>query len=194
MMKLDAMVQEQINCNDQLGCSVTRGATGRTTNFETPEHDCQEALVKQWVMSENKDTFLSHPAAEKFQSMISEIPVLNGSIIKCYRGCYRRSDMYPRPLPLHFGPPPLEHTKDGRYNYSRKPVLYLCSTAYGVAYEIKDDCKPINDLFYQEYILDTSSLRLADFANPNLDNFIRIVFDYAENGLRSGNIDKNDPD
>jgi len=184
--------QEQVGFSDQVGCSVTRGATGRTTNFETSEHQLQEACVIQWAKAENKDAFLSHPAAAKFRSIISETPVINGTTLLCYRGCYRRSDMLPRPLPHHFGPPPPERTEAGRYNNTGEPVLYLCTAAYGVAYEKQEDSKPIKDLFCQEYILDISSLRLADFAHPNLDNFIQIVFEYAEYGMRGGNIDKSD--
>lgn len=191
-MKGDIIEQEQIGFSAQIGCSLKRGATGRTTNFETPENHDQETLAKQWAESKNKDEFLSHPAAEKFRSMIREIPLINSTTLVCYRGCYRRSDMLPRPLPHHFGPPPPELTEAGRYNYAGEPVLYLCTTAYGVAYEKHEDCKSIKDLFCQEYILDISRLNLADFSHPSLDNFIQIVFDYAENGLRGGNVDRGD--
>lgn len=186
------IVQEQAGLSDQVGCSLTRGATGRTTNYESPEHHLQEELVKKWAGAENKEALLSHPTANKFGSMISETPVINGTTLVCYRGSYRRPDMFPRPLQHHFGPPPLELTEAGRYNIAGEPVLYLCTTNYGVAYEKQEDSNPIRDLFCQEYILDLSVLRLADFADPKLDNFIQIVFDYAENGIRGGNIDKSE--
>jgi hypothetical protein len=192
MLKDDMIIQEQAGFSDQVGCSLTRGATGRTTNYESPEHHLQEAFVKKWVEAENKEALLSHPTADKFRLMISKALVINGTTLVCYRGSYRRPDMFPRPLPHHFGPPPPELTEAGRYNIDRKPVLYLCTTDYGVVYEKQEDNNPIKNLFCQEYILDLSVLRLADFADPNLDNFIRIVFDYAEYGLRGGNIDKSD--
>ncbi|OEU66926.1 MAG: hypothetical protein BA863_07960 [Desulfovibrio sp. S3730MH75] len=192
MWKNDMIIQEQAGCSVQLGCSLTRGSTGRTTNFETPEDHLQEALVEQWAKAKNRDAFLSHPNAAKFRSMISETHVINGTTLVCYRGCYRRPDMLPRPLPNHFGPPPPELTEAGRYNIAGEPVLYLCTTDYGIVYEKQEDNNPIKNLFCQEYILDLSVLRLADFADSNLDNFIRIVFDYTEYGLRGGNIDKSD--
>jgi|GEM_PF-1771958 len=186
------IIQEQTKLSDQIGCSLTRAATGRTTNSEIPEDHLQEALVKQWAKAENRDAFLSHSNAAKFRSMISEAPLIDGTTLVCYRGCYRRPDMLPRPLPNHFGPPPPELTEAGRYNIAGKPVLYLCSTDYGVVYEKREDNNPIKNLFCQEYMLNLSVLRLADFSDPNLDNFIRIVFDYTEYGLRGGNIDKSD--
>ncbi|MBW2741441.1 MAG: RES family NAD+ phosphorylase [Deltaproteobacteria bacterium] len=192
MRKDDTIIQEQVGLSDQLGCSLTRGATGRTTNYESPEHNRQEALVKQWAEAENREAFLMHPTAEKFGSIISEAPVINGTTLVCYRGCYRRPDMLPHPLPHHFGPPPPEHTDAGRYNIAGKPVLYLCTTKYGAAYEKQEDSNPIKDLFCQEYLLDLAVLRLADFADPSLDNFIQIVFDYAEYGIRDGKINKDE--
>jgi hypothetical protein len=188
----DATVQEQVNCSVQVGCSVNRAATGRTINYETPEHNLQEELVKQWVNAENRDALLSHPVAIKFRSFVSETPVVDGNALLCYRGCYKRSDMHPCPLPIHFGPPPPAATDSGRYNNTVGTVLYLCTSSYGVAYEKQEDKKPIKDLFCQEYILDLSILRLADFSHHSLDNFIQIVFDYAEYGMRRGGIDKDD--
>lgn len=191
MKKDDTKIQEQVGLSVQLGCSLTRGATGRTTNYESPEHHRQEALVKQWAEAENRDAFLMHPTAEKFGSLISEKPVINGTTLVCYRGCSIRPDMLPYPLPHHFGPPPPEHTYAGRYNIVGKPVLYLCTTKYGVAYEKQEDSNPIKDLFCQEYLLNLSVLRLADFADPALNNFVQIVFDYAEYGIRGGKITKD---
>jgi hypothetical protein len=192
MRKDDTIIQEQVGLSDQLGCSLTRGATGRTTNYESPEHHRQEALIKQWAEAENRKAFLMHPTAKKFGSIISEAPVINGTTLVCYRGCYRRPDMLPHPLPHHFGPPPPEHTDAGRYNIAGKPVLYLCTTKYGAAYEKQEDSNSIKDLFCQEYLLHLAVLRLADFADPILDNFIQIVFDYAEYGIRDGKINKDE--
>ena len=186
------IVQERTGLSDQVGCSLTRGATGRTTNYECTEHHLQETLVKKWAEAENKEVLLSHPTADKFGSMITETPVINGTTLVCYRGSYRRPDMLPRPLPHHFGPPPPELTETGRYNIAGEPVLYLCTKNYGVAYEKREDSNPIRDLFCQEYMLDLSVLRLADFADRKLDNFIQIVFDYAESGMGDGNIDKSE--
>jgi len=192
MRRDDTIIQEPVGLFDQPGCSLTRGATGRTTNYESPEHHRQEVLVKRWAEAENREAFLMHPTAKKFGFIISEIPVINDATLVCYRGCYRRPDMLPHPLPHHFGPPPPEHTYAGRYNIAGKPVLYLCTTKYGVAYEKQEDSNPIKDLFCQEYLLDLAVLRIADFADPNLDNFIQIVFDYTEYGIRDNKINKDE--
>jgi hypothetical protein len=185
-------VQEKVHATDQFGCSIIRGTTGRKTDYHTEEHAEQERLVKSWAACKNQEESFAHESANVFRSLMESLPIFCDSKIKCYRGCHMRPEMIPRPLPHHFGPPPPEYTKAGRYNCENDPVLYLCTTLSGVALEIQDDSKERSALYCQEYLLNGTSLRLANFADKNLNNFIRVVFDYAENGLRFGAIDYDD--
>jgi hypothetical protein len=177
---------------DEATCSVIRGATGRKTDFLNNAHYEQEKSVKEWVACENEKGFLTHPAANKFRDLISAVQAVGQKEITCYRGRYKSSNMVPRPMPSHFGPPPKEKAEENRYNVAGKPVLYLASTREGVAYELRKDQQPIIDLLCQEYVVKIENIRLSDFSEPSLDNFIHITFDYAEHGMRSGRINKED--
>ncbi len=100
--------------------------------------------------------------------------------------------MIPKPKPHHFAPPKPAETKENRYNVEGRPVLYLSCTQQGVAYELRRDQQPINGLYCQEYVVELDSIRIADFSEPKLDNFIHMVFDRAEHGRQIEGVNRED--
>lgn len=76
------------------------------------------------------------------------------------------------------GPPPAQKTPDGRYNQRACPVLYLSDSEQGVIREVGRNWD--GPITIQEYELDSSELRIADFASDDLHNFLSCVFDVAE--------------
>ena len=156
---------------DEATSSVIRGATGRRIDCSNDEHVAQNIYIKKWVACENEKEFLAHPAANIFRYLISTVQVVNQKQITCYRGRYKSSDMVPNPMSSHFGPPPKEETAGNRYNVAGKPVLYLSCTQQAVAYELRKDQQPINDLLCQEYIVKLENIRILDFSDRSLDEF-----------------------
>jgi RES domain-containing protein len=184
-------ITAQIALGVEVGCELIRGATGRATSYVTKEQQQQELLIKEWAQCTDADAILSHPGIALFEQLIDAASIFSTPIV-AYRGRYRSADMTPHPMPRHFGPPPAELTKAGRYNTAGNPVLYLATSRHGVAFELRREDEPTVGLYCQEYVVDTTDLRVADFSDPRLDNFVHIAFEYAEYGLRDGGIDTRD--
>jgi hypothetical protein len=172
------------------GHALTCGDTGRLIEGGTPEQQKQEGLILDWLKYISNEECLAHLAASKFCSLIHNNPIIKDRCLVLSRGRNIATEMAPTVKPKGFGPP--EETKPGRYSIASNPVLYLSTSEQGVFYELKSYQKPGQTLFCQKYNLPTNELKIADFSPNNIDNFIQLVFYYAERGLRNGTIDKGD--
>lgn len=167
---------------DELVSSVTRGATGRTTNFLSNAQYAEERSVLRWLESPDKG---SHYAADIFQNLIKNAEVLEEPTLMAYRGKFIDS-LDPCPMSDSFGPT----LRAGRYNSEKVPTLYLSASRQGVAAEL-DHLKATDKILYcQDYAVPTAELRIANFASPNVSNFVQIAFDSAEHASHPGATDK----
>ncbi len=73
------------------------------------------------------------------------------------------------------GPPGAGQATPERYNRKGMPVLYLSTSEEGVRLE-----KPGVRLCLQQFSIDTSQLRIADFASAQASNLLHAAFDLAE--------------
>jgi hypothetical protein len=172
------------------GCNVrvTHGDTGRSYDFSGAEAE----QVVSWTKCESTQDLLGHPSAKRFRQLIRSNPLVTAEELVAFRGRFRDDQMYPNVQSSHFGPPPPEKTKPGRYNVSGKPVVYLSSSEEGVFCELKRRGEPVKYLFCQRFRIPTKRLKIADFSPNRTENFVSLVFSYAERGTRSGQIDRSD--
>ena len=188
----EVLAQCKVGIHATAGHALTRGATGRRTEYMIPEQQRQGDLVHDWVKCKSTHKLLKHPSARLFRELILNNPVVEDEVLMLFRGCSYDEEMGPTVKPTHFGPPPSGKTKAGRYNVAGEPVLYLSSSEKGVLWEINPTEESAGNLFCQRFCLPTHGLKIADFSLDSIDNFVHIVFDYAENGTRTGQIDKSD--
>lgn len=149
------------------------GHTGRRT--PAGPHD---SLVEDWSNT-SPDRLLSHAGAERFRmELLNVVPRVAGDLI-CERG---RADGDPTIKGwMQMGPP--EKQPPGRYNVLGDSVLYLSDSIAGVFAE-KEGAR----IFCQKYLVPISKLRAGDFSSPDLSDFVKAVFEKAENEGRN-----NDP-
>jgi RES domain-containing protein len=79
------------------------------------------------------------------------------------------------------GPPPLGRGPAGRYNRAGTSVLYLSTSEEGVRLEL-----PNRRLCLQQYEIDLSRLRIADFRSTQTPDVLRAAFDLAESACVPG--------
>lgn len=174
---------DSVDCTDEFVSSVTRGATGRTTNFLSNAQYAEERSVLGWLESPDMG---SHYAVDIFQNLIKNAEVLEEpTLLMAYRGKFiDYLDSYP--MSDSFGPT----LRAGRYNLEKVPTLYLSASRQGVAAEL-DHLKATDKILYcQDYAVPTTELRIANFASPNVSNFVQIAFDYAVHASHPGATDK----
>ena len=85
-----------VNFSDDVGCTMTRGATGRATNFITDADAEKERLIKDWVQFGD----VAHPGAIIFTELIAGA-TLTYTDITLFRGRFKSDDMEPHPMPWH---------------------------------------------------------------------------------------------
>lgn len=173
---------DSVDGTDEFVSSVTRGATGRTTNFLSNEQYAEERSVLDWLESPDMG---SHYAVDIFQNLIKNAEVLEEPTLMAYRGKFI-DYLDPYPMSDSFGPT----LRAGRYNLEKVPTLYLSASRQGVAAEL-DHLKATDKILYcQDYAVPTAELRIANFASPSVSNFVQIAFDYAEHANKHGATDK----
>jgi RES domain-containing protein len=156
---------------------VTRSHTGRAIPVGA-DYD----LAKEWADVGDRRTLLSHGAAGRFGEELKSAPAAAGNDLICFRG---RLDDSTITSWQNMGPPPSSN-KGGRYNPPGVVALYLCDSPDGVLRELAP--QPGLKVFLQEYRLSPTSLRLADFSSVHLTDFVKAVFDMAENSCVVGRV------
>lgn len=165
-----------VKITDEIGCTITRGATGRFVSFLTPEEKRIDALAAAWFALSNEREFRAHDAAHQFAEAAGNAPLATGRI-NFYRGRLFTTDSVTDPF--EFGPPPKAIAGHGRYNPAGKSALYLASTVAGVAAELERHRHDGMYLFCQSLSVDLQSLKVADLAADSMPIF-QICFDYSE--------------
>ncbi|MDP1978711.1 RES family NAD+ phosphorylase [Undibacterium sp.] len=183
-------ISEKSGCTDKLESSVTRGSTGRTTNFLSKEHHAEEREVLEWLESPDLGSLLVHSAVATFENLIRSTEVIAEPTFTAYRGRHFSNHQHPSPTFDEFGPPPADKAPAGRYNPQGSPVLYLATTRKGVAAEFANDETADRVLYCLDYVVITAGLKIANFACAGLSNFVQIAFDYAEHADESIATDK----
>ena len=79
------------------------------------------------------------------------------------------------------GPPPVGRAPAGRYNRAGTAVLYLSTSEDSVRLEVRS-----GRLCLQQYNIDSSRLRIADFASAQASNLLHAAFDLAESACVPG--------
>lgn len=79
------------------------------------------------------------------------------------------------------GPPPVSRAPAGRYNLAGTSVLYLSTSEEGVRLEV-----PGPRLCIQQYNIDVTPLRVADFTSEEATNLLHAAFDLAEKACVPG--------
>ena len=161
-----------------IGLVVNRGHTGRSTPVGVDYR-----LVEEWSKAGSREQLMSHQAANRFRTELNSVATVGGGSVECVRG---RLDDGTIASWRDMGPPPPSCAVGGRYAPSGAVVLYLCDSAPAVFRELS----PADNgrVFLQEYVLRTDSLRLADFTPARLDEFVKAVFDVAENSSLEGRV------
>jgi hypothetical protein len=160
-----------------VGLVVNRGHTGRSTPVGLDYRQAEE-----WSkVALELDALPSHPAAERFRAKLRSVSQYVGSTT-FVRG--RRDDGSINGW-RDMGPPPRGAAQGSRYAAPGIIVLYLCDSTEGVIKELPVPAG--RGLFFQDYELATS-IRLADFTDPQLSEFLKAVFDMAENSMVDGRV------
>jgi RES domain len=155
-----------------VGLVVTRGHTGRSSSVGSDYRDAEA-----WSSTE-PEAIRAHPAAERFRAELQTISAYLGPMA-FVRG--RPSITSWRDM----GPPPESVAQAGRYVPEGTTVLYLCDSIPGVFNELAEAGGA--GLFVQDYLL-SPSLRLADFTDSHLSEFLQGAFDMAENSMVDGRV------
>lgn len=167
-----------IAISDSVGCSITRGATGRTTRFFTTEQIDDERLAKQWSSVPDLEGLLVHPGAMRFNELMAKNQSTLTGIVRAYRGRLR-STLPDDPDVRDFGPPPEPFARQGRYNNQGQSVLYLATSPDGVRVECPTDSDD-DGVLCREFLVDIGSLRIFDASSESLPDFLHIAWDEAE--------------
>jgi hypothetical protein len=146
--------------------TVGRSHTGRSTLV-----DADYAVAREWSEAGDFDQILSHPTAGRFRDEIRAVNLVIGTK-ECVRG--RPDDGLIKGW-RDMGPPPTA-VRDNRYNRKGDFAFYLCDSDDGVFREITSAGK----MFLQSYDLPCDKLRIADFCDDRLTDFLKAVFDLAE--------------
>ena len=103
------------------------GYTGRQVDVEKGYE-----LAKQWL--DTCETSRECPIDFEAHFLTSLASVVETKLVSpLFRGRFFRD---PPTSPFEFGPPPATLTRQGRYNKTGEPVLYLCSSETGVLREL----------------------------------------------------------
>jgi len=156
-----------------LGLVISRGHTGRSSSAG-PDYRDAEA----WSNTA-PDALRSHPAAERFRTEVQTVSVYLGT--RAFVRGRPRDDSITSWREM--GPPPQGVTHGGRYASEGTTVLYLCDSITGVFRELAE--AGADGLFLQDYLL-PPSIRLADFTDLHLSEFLQGAFDMAENSMVDG--------
>ena len=184
MKRQEDFPESKAEASAEASCSVTRGATGRTTDFLTQEQQSTDLLVRDWLSCNTERSFNSHAAHELFLSALGEAPQLQDPII-VYRGRPISPDKVASLTRTDFGPPPADKAAAGRYNHAGSPALYLATTPAGVCAELAG--RDIgSSLYCQQYQIDPNQLQVLDMSALSLKDIVRIVFDYTEHSSAPG--------
>jgi len=145
---------------------VTRCHTGRSTPVGIDYRQ-----VEEWSNTE-PSTLRFHVTAARFRTDVQSVTQYIGPRA-FFRG--RRDDGSIESW-RDMGPPPKNVVQEGRYAAPGIDVLYLCDSSRGVQMELNDSVD--SKLFIQELLAD--SVRLADFTDECLNEFVKAVFDISE--------------
>jgi hypothetical protein len=158
-----------------LGLDVNRGHTGRSTPVGLDYRQAEE-----WSNAAG-DVLRSHAAAERFRAELQSVSHHVGSMA-FVRG---RLDDGSVKSWRDMGPPPRNVAQGGRYAAPDMVVLYLCDSPAAVVMEL---ALPAGvGPFLQDYVVG-ASVRLADFTDARLREFIKAVFDMSENSMVAGRV------
>lgn len=148
---------------------VTRGHTARSVTAGPDYY-----FAEEWSKCSEGDQMESHPACKMFLTELRSIPAASGIPLQCVRGRLQND----RPIEgwLDMGPP--NQPIASRYNSSDEVALYLADSEKGVLRELRPDRGKI--LFLQNYRIDPSLYRIADFSAENLSEFVASIFDFTE--------------
>lgn len=159
-----------------LGLVDTRGHTGRSSSVGSDYRDAEA-----WSSSD-LDTIRTHPAAERFRAELQSVSVYLGSM-NFVRGRPQNNSITSW---RDMGPPPNKSfDQAGRYEPKEKTVLYLSDSIQGVFNELPQTGG--DGLFLQDYLL-SPSLRLANFADSRVSEFLQGAFDVAESSMVDGRV------
>ena len=146
----------------------TRGHTGRNIT----END---DLAMEWAESRTRDEILKHKALKVFRKALDQVQMMRKSI-DAYRGQGIKGS---ESINVdRMGPPPSEKCREGRYNLTGKPALYLACCENGVQRE-QEHWNVDGTPYIQRYQL-PASLKIGDFRECQ-DPFLTTVFTVAEN-------------
>lgn len=165
------LIEGFVGAMSQTAATVERKVGRDHTGRWTPIGDGY-ALALAWSKAP-ADQLLSHPAVARFRKELQDVPLKKGDDLICVRG--RRLDPTVESW-MQMGPPP--NSPEGRYSAPSDDVLYLCDSARGVFAELDPNAE--EKLFLQDYKLPTNSLHVGDFSSPAISDFIKGVFDAAE--------------
>jgi len=171
---------ERLGIGASVGEVLGRGHTGRRIHVGDDYR-----LAEAWSGLADRRDLLAHSAANRFREEVAAVPPLHDIELRCVRG---RLDNGAVRGWEDMGPPQTPH--ENRYNSPSQTVLYLCDSRLGVNMELCPEgrCR----LLLQEYILPLISLKLADFSNPDLSEFVDAAFDMAESSRVSGRAGRAD--
>jgi hypothetical protein len=155
-----------------VGLVLNRAHTDRST----PVANEDSSLAENWS-SAPPDQLAAHPAVDRFRTDLQQVRPEVAEDLTCFRG-RREKEMVESWCDM--GPPP--HRPAGRYNAPGDDVFYLCNSARGVFPELHT--KAGDRLFLQEYRVPINSLRVGNFASPALPDFLKAVFNMAEEEAR----------
>lgn len=153
---------------------VTRDHTGRRIEVD---HDFYRA---QRLAAHSTLLLNLSPFAWRIAWHLCNAPVTGPSMLDLFRA---------RPLDdsilgwKQMGPPSVGQAPAGRYNRVGTSVLYLSTSEEGVRLEVRD-----GPLCIQRYNIDSSRLRIADFASAMASNPLQAAFDLAESACVLGRI------
>jgi len=158
---------------DEIGCFVTRGATGRVVETLTKEQWKCEADVLDWLNASGDD--VDHQGRAQVLDGLAKLNRAPPCIAFRAREFERNGSP---PTMLDFGPNPLR--RRNRYNRDGEAALYLGSSLDGIRSEMKVYAQPGNDFFVATFGSIDPALRIADLTDRTLPNAVHHAFDRAE--------------
>lgn len=171
------VLARNVTATGTLDLVVTRGHTGRSVPVGKDYR-----LVEQWSKAESKEQIESHPACDRFRAEVNSVRALTGDALHCIRGRIDDGTI----VDWRQMGPPTSCGQGSRYAASGVGVLYLCDSIGGVHRELNPG--EGTKIFLQEYMLRSSGLRLGDLAASDLTEFVKAVFDVAENSAVEGRV------
>ena len=170
--RLLASLFRQSSISGSLSSVVIRGHTGRRIAVDRDFYRAQRLAARSRLRRK-----LS-PWAWRVAWDLCDAPVAAPSTLVVLRARHLEDSIHGWE---QMGPPPPGRVPAGRYNPEGTSVLYLSTSEEGVRLELQG-----GPLCLQEYRIDTSRLRIADFASARASNRLHAAFDLAESACVPG--------